>query len=66
MSPVERKAKTALALVAKLEAASAAMNAFIRAGVDCGEPFPYADDQRRTLGGTMLEYSAYLRSVYDK
>ncbi|WP_367846422.1 hypothetical protein [Rhodoferax sp. WC2427] len=42
------------------------MNAFIRAGVDCGEPFPYADDQRRTLGGTMLEYSAYLRSVYDK
>jgi hypothetical protein len=65
-TPQERKAKAALILAAKLDAAGKAMNAFIRAGEECGERAPYADDQRITMSRTMFEYSAYLLSVFDK
>jgi hypothetical protein len=63
---VEKRAKTALVLAKKLDAAASAMHGFIQGCVDCGERHPEADDQRRTLAVSMREYSGYLDSVYRK
>ncbi|WP_041388946.1 hypothetical protein [Polaromonas sp. JS666] len=61
-----KRAKVALILAKKLDAAADAMDMFVYAGIDCGQPYPEADDQRRTLAAAMREYSGYLESVFPK
>jgi hypothetical protein len=61
-----KRAKVALHLAKKLDAASAAMDNFRYACIDCGEHWPAADDTRITLSGKMTEYSGWLESVYRK
>jgi hypothetical protein len=63
---IEKRAKAALVLAKKLDAATNAMHGFIKGCVACGERHPEADDQRRTLAVSMREYSGYLESVYRK
>lgn len=59
-----KRAKAAMVLAKKLEAAADAMRQFVHACVDCGENYPYADDQRMTLQAAMREYAGYLETVY--
>lgn len=61
-----KRAKVALVLAKKLEAACAAMQTFRYACIDCGENYPYADDTRITLPAAMQEYSSYLDDRYKK
>jgi hypothetical protein len=61
-----KRAKVALVLAKKLEAASAAMQTFRYACIDCGENYPYADDTRITLPAAMEEYAGYLEDRYKK
>lgn len=61
-----KRAKVALVLAKKLEAACVAMQTYRYACIDCGEPYPYADDTRRTLPAAMEEYSGYLESRFKK
>ena len=56
--------KAALALADKLEAATDATNAFLRACMNADEPGLGQDDSRIILIGNMAEYAAHLRSVY--
>lgn len=58
--------RTALKLAQALEKSCAAMNAYTRACRDAGLPFKGADDGRVLLLENMVEYSCYLRAVYDK
>lgn len=60
----EKRVKVALALAKKLNAASEAMRQFVHACIDCGEPYPLADDTRRTMQETLTEYSGHLELVY--
>jgi murein endopeptidase len=59
-----KRAKAAMALSKKLEAATKAMGVFVNACVTCGDPYPNADDTRVTLRSSMNEYSGWLESVY--
>jgi hypothetical protein len=61
-----KRAKAALVLAKKLEAACVAMQTFRYACIDCGEPWPYADDTRITLPLAIEEYSGYLEGRFKK
>lgn len=58
--------KTALKLAQALEKSCDAMKAYTAACRDAGLPFKGADDGRVLLLEDMVEFSYYLRSVYDK
>lgn len=59
-----KRAKAAMVLSKKLEAATKAMGLFVNACVACGDPYPNADDTRVTLRGSMNEYSGWLERAY--
>lgn len=59
-----KRAKSAMVLAKKLESTADAMRQFVHACVDCGEPYPYVDDQRMTMQAAMREYAAYLDAAY--
>jgi hypothetical protein len=61
-----KRAKAALKLAQKLNAANEATRQFIFACCDCGERYPYPDDSRMLLQKSMTEYSGWLESVYRK
>ena len=61
-----KRAKAALKLAQKLNAAHEAVRQYIFACCDCGERYPYADDSRMLLQKSMSEYSGWLESVYRK
>jgi hypothetical protein len=61
-----KRAKAALQLAKKLNAAHEATRQYIFACCDCGERYPYADDSRMLLQKNMAEYSGWLDSVYSK
>lgn len=60
--------KTAVACAKKLEAAADALHAFVMACNECddGSRDRGVDDGRRTLQGSMREYSHYLDSAFNK
>jgi hypothetical protein len=66
MTHDEKRAKAALLLAKKLDAARTAMTDFTNACVLSGERYPNADDTRRTLASLMGEYAGYLERVYQK
>lgn len=59
-----KRAKAAMVLAKKLDAAVEAMTKYRHACIDCEGRHPYADDTRVTLTGAMVEYSGWLDSVY--
>lgn len=59
-----KRAKAAMVLARKLEAAADAMRQFVHACVDCGENYPYANDQRIRMQEDLREYSDYLEKAY--
>ena len=59
-----KRAKAALKLAKKLDAANEAMRQYIFACCDCGERYPYQDDSRMLLQVSMSEHSCWLDSVY--
>lgn len=59
-----KRAKAAVMLSKRLDAAVKAMTSYQHACLDCGEPRPYADDSRVTLTANMIEFSGWLDSVY--
>jgi hypothetical protein len=60
------KRLAALALVKRLNDASKAMNVFLLACLDAGEPGRGSDDGRVLLIRNMAEYASYLDAVYNK
>lgn len=62
------RAKAALACSKKLEAAADALNEFTSACLDCADASAPrgADDGRRLLMQSMMEYASYLNGVYSK
>jgi hypothetical protein len=61
-----KKRGAALILAKKLNDATAATNAFLRACIDAGDPVRGSDDGRVLLMAQMSEYASYLDAVYNK